>query len=223
MNETSLRRRIMKLYTPAVSDTLDEMGYINSVLDNSIKPLKRGYRIAGPVITAHTTVLESYTSIKIEEWLQVVLPMLEAAKEGSIYVVETGGNKDIASWGELMSNSARAKGAVGIITDGAVRDTPKILEIKPPFQVFSASKTPKDAKGRLVFTSYNEPIKCGGVEVNPGDFAFADDDGVVIIPKEIIEEVVSKAERRVKNESAFRVAVKNGMSVTKAFQKYRVF
>lgn len=223
MKELRIAQRMMKLYTPAISDTLDEMGYVNSSLESSVKPLKKGYKMAGPVITAKAEIFESYRPVKLEEWLKVMLKMLEDSKKGYVYVVETEGNREIASWGELMSNAARAKGAVGAITDGAARDTPKILEIKPPFQVFASSTTPRDAKGRMQFTDYNVPVKCGGVDVQPGDFAFADDDGVVIVPRDIAEDVVTSAEKRVKSESSFRASVRKGMSVTDAFRKYGVF
>ena len=86
--------------------------------------------------------------------------MLEFLETGgsTIDLVHSEGSDSIATWGEIMSKTARTRGARGVVTDGAVRDTPRILNIKPPFQVFARNITPLDAKGRLEVR-----------EVRPGD------------------------------------------------------
>ena len=215
--------RLRRLYTPAVSDTLDEMGITSNVLSKDIRPLSHGVVLAGPAITAKAVRYAQYTRIDMPKWVKVMLQMLESAQREQVFVVDTGGSTDIAAWGELMSNAARARGAAGAVIDGAVRDTPKILSLKPPFHVFAASRSPLDAKGREEYIEFNTPVTCGGVHVNPGDFVLADDDGVVAVPKEKISEVLKTAETRAKKESGFRQAVRRGERVSQVFKRYGVF
>lgn len=218
-----ISERLKNLYTPAISDTLDEMGYTSFSMKHTIKPLIANLKVAGQAITMKAKVYEKYKEIEMDKWLQVLLDSLEAAEPGKIFVVETGENLDIASWGELMSNTAMHKGVEGAITDGAVRDTQKILEISPSFQIFAASRTPKDSKGRLEFIEFNTEILCAGVRVRPNDFVFGDEDGVVVIPKEIVNEVVTEAENRANKEESLRKSIIEGMDVKEAYKKYRVF
>jgi regulator of RNase E activity RraA len=141
---------------------------------------------------------------------------------GCVVVVAAGGNKSAACWGELMSNAARGRGAAGAVTDGAIRDVPKILEISPPFQVFAADSTPADSKGRVEFSATQLEVVCGGVRVNPGDLVFGDYDGVVVIPKQVAEEAVRLAEEKVSRETNFREAIRRGEDFRRAVEKYRV-
>ena len=215
--------RLARLYTPVISDVLDDLGITSNVLSSQIRPLHPRMKIFGSAITARTVKYDRYQGKEIGEWVKVMLEMLESADKGQIFIVETGNAFGIASWGELMSNSARARGVIGAVTDGAVRDTPKILSMKPPFQLFAPSFSPKDAKGRLEYVAYNIPVTCGGVRVEPGDIVFGDLDGVVIIPKDRSEEVIKTAEMRVRKETAFRKAVRRGERVSSVFRKYRIF
>ena len=221
--ETEIVGRLKRLYTPAISDTLDEMGITSNVLSKDIRPLLPGVVLAGPAITGKALRYREYTKIDIHEWVKVMLRMLESARRGQVFVVQTEDSSDIACWGELMSNAARARGAAGAVTDGGVRDTPKILHMKPRFHVFAASRSPLDAKGRMEYRAFNVPVNCGGVLVNPGDFVVGDDDGVVIVPKEKILDVLKVAETRARKEDAFRKAVRRGEKVSIVFRRYGIF
>jgi regulator of RNase E activity RraA len=108
------------------------------------------------------------------------------------------------------------------VVDGAIRDVPKILEISPPFQVFASSFTPADSKGRVEFSDKQVEVVCGDVRVRPGDIVFGDFDGVVVIPKEVAEEVVKEAEDKVRRESEFRAAIRRGEDFRKTVERYKV-
>lgn len=216
----AISERLNRLYTPAVSDILDDMGYTNQVMDSSIRPIYPDVKIAGPAFTLTISTFASFK--KIEHDVEKMARFFQAMYKGCIVVVATHGTKDAASWGELMSNAARHRGAVGCVSDGAVRDVPKIWEIKPPFQVFARAFTPADSKGRVYFDEYEVTTYCGGVKVSPGDFIFGDFDGVVVIPKEVVHEVVKRAEEKVERESGFREAIRRGVEFLSAYQKYRV-
>jgi regulator of RNase E activity RraA len=216
----ALSERLKRLYTPAVSDILDDMGYTNQVMDSSLRPIYPDVKIAGP---AFTLTISTYASFKrTEHDVEKMARFFQAMYKGCVVVVATHGATHAASWGELMSNAARHRGAVGAVSDGAIRDVPRIWEIKPPFQVFARAFTPADSKGRVYFDEYEVPTYCGGVNVHPGDFVFGDFDGVVVIPREVVHEVVERAEDKVERESGFREAIRRGVDFLSAYQRYRV-
>ena len=104
-----------------------------------------------------------------------------------VVVVSTQQSKRNAPWGELLSTAAKARGARGAVIDGLVRDVRKIEQLG--FPVLAAGIKPVDSMGRGIVTGYNVPVECGEVLVNPGDFVFADFDGIVAVPKASVQEV----------------------------------
>jgi len=217
----NLSERLAKLYVPAVSDVLDDLGYPNQVLDPSIRPIFQDVKLVGPALTVESSWYSSFRQVSSLQQ-ESLLSIFDDIYPSCVIVVAAKGHSDAATWGELLSNAARSKGAVGAVTDGAIRDVPKIMEITPPFQVFSKWLNPADAKGRVEFGKHNVPIICGGVRVSSGDLVFGDLDGVVIIPSEIAEKVVRMAEEKVEKESSFRSAVRRGEDLRKAVEKYGV-
>jgi 4-hydroxy-4-methyl-2-oxoglutarate aldolase len=217
---TTLSERLKALYVPAVADVLDDMGYNNQVLQCEPRPIHPQVKLAGPAVTVSTYWYSSYR--KMDRDIESLASIFDVCYDGCVVVVATGGNRSAACWGELMSNAARARGAVGAVVDGAIRDVPKILEISPPFQVFASSFTPADSKGRVEFSDKQVKVVCGDVRVRPGDIVFGDFDGVVVIPKEVAEEVVKKAEDKVRRESEFRAAIRRGEDFRKTVERYKV-
>jgi regulator of RNase E activity RraA len=217
---TTLSERLKALYVPAVADVLDDMGYNNQVLQCEPRPIHLQVKLAGPAVTVSTYWYSSYR--KMDRDIESLASIFDVCYDGCVVVVATGGNRSAACWGELMSNAARARGAVGAVVDGAIRDVPKILEISPPFQVFASSFTPADSKGRVEFSDKQVEVVCGDVRVRPGDIVFGDFDGVVVIPKEVAEEVVKEAEDKVRRESEFRAAIRRGEDFRKTVERYKV-
>ena len=87
--------------------------------------------------------------------------------------------------------AGRAKGVVGYIIDGTCRDSYECVIQKTP--VFCTVRSPAHPMGRIGPVSDNEPIVCAGVQINPGDAIVADDDGVVVVPQDIADEVARRA------------------------------
>ncbi len=217
---TTFSERLKALYVPAVADVLDDMGYNNQVLQCEPRPIHPQVKLAGPAVTVSTYWYSSYR--KMDRDIESLASIFEVCYDGCVVVVATGGNRSAACWGELMSNAARARKAVGAVVDGAIRDVPKILEISPPFQVFASSFTPADSKGRVEFSDKQVEVVCGDVRVRPGDIVFGDFDGVVVIPKEVAEEVVKEAEDKVRRESEFRAAIRRGEDFRITVERYKV-
>jgi len=139
---------------------------------------------------------------------------------GEVAVVGTQKSLRNAPWGELLSTAARGRGARGAIIDGLVRDVQKIEELG--FPVFATGIKPVDSLGRGVVTAYNVPVECGEVLVNPGDFVFADFDGVVVIPQTAVNEVIHLASEKVRRENSSRSELMQGAYLRDVYKKYGV-
>ncbi len=130
----------------------------------------------------------------------------------------------LAMYGELSANSAAAHGAVGALVDGGVRDTAKLIEMN--FPVFARYRTPIEAFGRWAMLDCQVPVLIRGeltdtVQVNPGDFIFADFDGVIVIPKNLTLEVLLECERVIGIEDEARVEFARGDDPMEVFQRHK--
>ena len=125
-----------------------------------------------------------------------------------------------AFWGELFSTAAMARGAVGAVIDGYVRDTAKIAELGWP--VLARGTMPTDSLGRLSIQQMDEPIELLGVSVRRHDLVVADGDGVVIVPAEVAQDVAMRAIEKASTESSARAMLSAGAYLRDAWERYRV-
>lgn len=215
--------RLKRLYTAAVYDVMDEMGLPNQCLDLGIKPLERRMRIAGPAFTiacaADARVDWEYDNAEVKKFT-----FFRRMYRGCVVIVSSGGENRAGHWGELMSLSAKARGAAGVILDGGIRDG-NILLAMEEWPVFTRYLSPIESKGRTRIRAIEEPIAVGGaltsqVRVNPGDWLFGDMDGVLAIPAKQVDEVLRRAEEIGGVEDQLRAEIAAGADVTAVFEKY---
>ncbi len=204
-----------KLYTPVVGDILDELGYYHQFLPQSIQPLRRTDKIVGramPVLMTDVYGPQDRPFGKLTE-------ALDQLAQGEIYVA-TGGTMRCAYWGEILTATAKKRGASGAVINGFYRDTPMIEEQNWP--VFGRGRFAQDSSVRTQVIDYRCNIEIEGVWISPGDLVFGDMDGVLVIPKSEVENVVQKAIKKVSGEKVVRKAIEDGMSSTAAFLKYGI-
>jgi regulator of RNase E activity RraA len=204
------------LYTAVVSDSLDQLGFRSQAMREYLRPLYAHCKVAGWARTLscsdiYHTPPDPY-AIEIEA-VDSLLP-------GEVAVVGTQKSVRNAPWGELLSTAARARGARGAVIDGLVRDVQKIEELG--FPVFATGIKPVDSLGRGAVTAYNVPVECGEVLVNPGDFVFADFDGVVVVPNAVVNDVIQLASEKVRRENSSRSELMQGAYLRDVYQKYGV-
>ncbi len=204
-----------KLYTPVVGDILDAMGYRHQFLPQEIHPLREDMKLAGKAMTV--LMIDVFDAqAKPFGYLTEALDQLQ---ENEIYVA-TGGTRRCAYWGELLTATARTRGAVGAVVNGWHRDTPQVLAQQWP--VFSCGCYAQDSSVRTQVAQYRCPIEIGQVTLHDGDLLFGDVDGVVAIPQSVHVAVLEKALEKAAGEKQVRKAIEGGMSATAAFAKFGI-
>jgi 4-hydroxy-4-methyl-2-oxoglutarate aldolase len=204
------------LYTAVVSDALDELGVRQQAMREYLRPVHGRCKFAG---WARTISCSDIYHIPADPYA-VEIEAVDSLLPGEVAVVSTGKSTRNAPWGELLSTAARARGAHGAVVDGLVRDVRKIEELE--FPVFASGIKPVDSMGRGIVTAYNVPVECGEVMVHPGDFVFADSDGVVVAPQGIVRQVVALAADKVRRENDSRAELMKGAYLRDVFAKYQV-
>lgn len=204
-----------ELYTPVVGDVLDTLGYVHQFLPQPIQPMREEMKLVGramPVLMIDVFGPQNRPFGKLTEALDQLQP-------GEIYLC-SGGEMRSAYWGEILTATARTRGATGAVINGYHRDTPKVLEQNWP--VFSRGRFAQDSGVRTQVVDYRCPIEVGNVRVRPGDLVFGDLDGVVIVPHEVEAEVIEKALTKARGEKVVRKAIEAGMSSTDAFKRFGI-
>jgi len=216
-NDSALFDHITRnLYTAVLSDALDEVGVRDRAMREHLRPLEPKTVLAG---RARTILCMDMYHIPDNPYAMEI-EALDSVLPGEVVVVGTGESKRNAPWGELLSTAAKARGARGAVIDGLIRDVQKILSLG--FPVFAVGFKPVDSKGRGVVVSYNVPVECGGVLVEPGDLIVGDFDGVVAIPAKVVGEVVRLATEKVSKENTTRAELMAGAYLRDVFAKYGV-
>ena len=113
---------------------------------------------------------------------------------------------------------AKNQGCRGIVVDGPIRDTEMIVQAG--FQIFGTGFWPVSSVGRWRPVHYGQPIVLHGVEIRPGDFALGDIDGVVIVPRPLVEEVLLAAEECYRAERSMKEDLRAGKTMGEVFAKY---
>ncbi|MDQ3655113.1 MAG: RraA family protein [Chloroflexota bacterium] len=186
-----------------VVDAMDGIGYFNiGLMSQEVRPLWLGMKFWGEAMTIRC-VPSNRPMWKLDTTEDIVkahgIWFKEAGnigtkgliKPGNVVVMDSGGGPEVGFWGSENSLGAVADGAVGIITDGYCRDTAEVTLQQTPICARSRGRT--IIPGRIEVAEVQGKIACGGVQVRPGDMVGCDDDGIVVVPAEIAEEVAVHA------------------------------
>ncbi|MCL6432348.1 MAG: RraA family protein [Anaerolineae bacterium] len=186
-----------------VCDAMDGIGYFNiGLMWPEIRPLWPGMKFWGVALTlrcvpANRPMWRLHSTEEIVNahghWFrEVPSPSLDGLiRPGHVIVTDTGGSGEVGYWGSNNSLGAVAAGAVGIVTDGYCRDTAELVRQRTPICARARGRT--IIPGRIELVEVNTRIGCGGAQVRPGDIVGCDDDGVLVVPLEIAEEVAVHA------------------------------
>jgi regulator of RNase E activity RraA len=133
---------------------------------------------------------------------------IEEAPPGCVMVADAMGVTDAGIFGDILCARIKQRGVAGLVTDGAVRDMAGVLNTGLSVWCQGAAAPP--SVSALTFVNWQEPIGCGGVAVYPDDIVVVDDDGAVLIPAALVEEVVRVAPEQERMETWIMDEVTNG-------------
>jgi regulator of RNase E activity RraA len=204
------------LTSAMISDSLDVVGVRHNVMANHVVPLFEGARALGRASTVRFDISFEDSENPYDD----AIAYIDTLRRGDIAVIATDSNLSTAYWGELFSAAATGRGAVGAVTDGNIRDTAKIKDLK--FPVWSAGRRPIDFRARMKIVTMGERVRVGGVDIDHGDLILADDDGVVVIPHALENDVLTLARARASNESMVLDELLGGATLRDVWDKHRV-
>jgi regulator of RNase E activity RraA len=144
--------------------------------------------------------------------------MIDNARPGEVGVIVMEGTLDVAAMGNLMGTAAVVRGMAGMVLDGAVRDIPDLRAMG--LTVYARAAIPSTAVGRYATVNRNIPVECGGVTVRPGDIIVANEDGVVVVPREREADVLKKAQEIDEREIKMYPFIKKYKSLQKAIEVF---
>src|SRR5450432_2344122 len=207
-------------YGGSVSDALATLGVRDTIFSASFTALRQGMQLIGRAvpIKLHSMVELALTLQEQEaqraKWQaegghpqKRMMDTVAAAEDGTILCFDCGGDMQPAHFGEMSCQLAYAQGCRGMLLAGNCRDTQYVLKM-PDFPIFSFGTRP-NAFGGWGITDVNKPIYLPGhlthyVRVMPGDFIFGDNDGVQLIPKDLVDEVLLRVEQTFEKENGER-------------------
>lgn len=206
------------LYVPVVCDVLDGLGCRDRAMHQRLRPLDADRCVI--VGRAKTFRWMDADYIDAADPYGMEIAAMDSLKPGDVAVHSTDPAGTNAPWGELMSTVAKHNGATGCICDSNIRDCRKIIALK--FPVFYAGIRPLDSLGRGRVMAYDVPVRCGDVLVRPGELVFADFDGIVVVPRELEDEALTRAFDKVTKENHSRRDLMRGDTLRTVFDRYGV-
>ena len=183
--------RLLDIDVSALSDAEKTL----PVLDPQVRAMIPDVRMAGPALTV----------VARDDHLPVFSALAQAAP-GDVLVIVTG-SEPVAVLGELFATEARRRGLAGAVIDGCCRDLQGLRRARLP--VFARGTTPRSGSAASR-AALNQPVRCGGVDVRPGDVVFGDDDGVLIAPPARVAAALEAAAAIARSERAILRALARG-------------
>ena len=192
------------LQTSTISYDLDKLGIPGQCI--GIKPITRDFEVIGPAYTVKYLPQNDETGS--------VGDYIEDVPKGAVIVLDNDGRLDATVWGDILTRYAKMRKIGGTVINGVCRDTVSSLEIGYP--LFSKGTYMRTGKDRVRFFKDNIPVCLGGVTVNPGDILFGDADGVVVIPQDMMDQVLEIALSIHKSEWGIIQALEHEMNLKEA-------
>ncbi len=205
--------KTLSAVTTATITTLLLKKGLRNVWMRGAKPLQAGQpRLVGPAFTLRFVPAREDLATP-ESWSSPTSTRaaIEAMPEGSIAVADAMGVTDAGIFGDILCARMRKKGVAGLVTDDMVRDVAGVLGTGLPVWCQGGSAPPSVAG--LTFVAWQQPIGCGGVAVFPDDIIVVDQDGAVLIPAKLLDEVLATAPEQERMEGWIMNEVERGAAL----------
>jgi len=208
--DADLAARLSSVSTATLSSQLRKRGYDDMSIDG-VHALTAGSRVVGRARTLRFIPFRPDLFAEHGAGFNAQKRAFDSLRPGDVLVIEARGERGAGTVGDLLALRAQQLGAAGVVTDGAARDVAAIAALGIP--VFAAAAHPA-VLGRLhVPWETDVTIACGGAAVQPGDVIVADDDGALVIPPALVDEVVTDAIEQEREEAFIAEQLAAGASV----------
>lgn len=208
------REKLLHVSAATLTTALFKRGYRNTFLQNVHPVSAKDVNMVGPAYTLrYIPAREDLNQITVFD--KPGHPQRVAVEEmpaGHVLVMDSRGDARAASAGDILVTRMWKRGAEGVVTDGGFRDSPSIAELG----IRTYHQRPSSPTNLIMHQAIElqTPIGCGGVPVFPGDIVVGDNEGVVIIPQEIADEIADEATRMTLFENFVSEQVRAGKSIT---------
>ena len=196
--------------TATLTTVLLKKGLRNVYLRHTKPVRERQPRVAGRAFTLRFIPAREDQATP-ESWAKPTSTRgaIEAMPAGCVAVVDARGVTDAGIFGDILCARMQARGVAALITDGVLRDVRGVLDTQLPIWCAGAAAPPSVVG--LTFVNWQEPIGCGGAAVFPDDVVVADDDGAVVIPAALVDEVIALATEQERLEAWIMAEVARGV------------
>jgi regulator of RNase E activity RraA len=208
---TNAEQALLQVSTATLTTMLLRRGFRTTFLVG-IAPLRPDLRMVGYAYTLrYIPMREDLTLGNVDNTRNEQRLAIEDVGSGDVLVMDARGDLDAGTIGDILATRLLVRGAAGVVTDGAIRDTPAFLSIDLPAYCAGAHAAPSPV--RHYPADRNLPIGCAGVLVMPGDVVVGDAEGVVVIPRHVAEEVALAAWEYEQLETFALEKVRSGASI----------
>ncbi len=211
-SETDIKEILSKITTATLTTILLKKG-LRNVWIRGAMPLKPDQgRIVGRAFTLRFVPAREDLATPAS-WSSPISTRaaIEAMPEGCIAVVDAMGNKDAGIFGDILCARMQKRNVAALVTDGVVRDLEGVLGTGLPVWCSGAAAPPSVAG--LTFVAWDQPVGCGGVAIFPGDLIVIDNDGGVVIPAALVDEILDDATEQERLEGWIMQEVNKGAAL----------
>ncbi len=205
------KKELLYLDSSSISDALDSLNIPGALI--GIKPRSLKNKFAGPVFTVkYRPIKNNSNSYKNAG------NYIDDVPKDHVVLIDNDGRNDCTNWGEILTHKAIRNSLAGTVIHGSCRDISQIKNTNYP--IFSQHVFMQSGKNRVEIKEVQCLITINHVKINPNDWIFGDENGVVVIPKKYLEEVIRRAKRVIETEHKILVSIEKGASLKEAREKY---
>ncbi|MFD1213597.1 fumarylacetoacetate hydrolase family protein [Arthrobacter sp. GCM10027362] len=209
-----LKAKLASVATATISAALRKRG-LNNVSIDGLQPTKTGRKVIGTARTLRYVPNREDLFKSHGGGYNAQKRIIDALNEGDVLVMEARGEKGAGTLGDILALRAQVRGAAGVITDGGVRDLSAVADLDIP--AFYSNAHPAVLGRKHVPWDTDVTVACGGATVQPGDIIVADEDGILVLPPSLAEEIAEEAVEQERQDSFVFQMVKEGHKVDGLF------
>ena len=194
-----------------LTSVLNGLGLWNTFMQD-VHPLKPGMKMAGPAFTMrYIPSREDIDRVPIDNLTDIQRVGIERIAPGDVMVIDARGDTRAGTMGNILATRIQQRGGVGVVTDGAYRDSPAVADVG--IAAYARSRNAHTNKTIHHPVDIQQPVGCGGVAVFPGDILVGDDEGIVVVPRHLAGTVAERAVAQEEKEAFILWKIQQGASI----------